>query len=110
MGPVVAELAPREGDVVVSREHGMTGFYASGLDATLRGCGVRSVVIAGVSLNVGVMGTAFEAVNRGYTVVVPTDCVAADPPEYKEPALRYSVRNVAFLSSAAEIAKIWEGT
>lgn len=55
------------------------------------------------------MGTAFEAVNRGYTVVVPTDCVAADPPEYKE-ALRYSVRNVAFPSTAAEIARIWEGT
>jgi nicotinamidase-related amidase len=108
MGPVVAELAPQRGDVVVSREHGMTGFYESGLDATLRNCGVRSVVITGVSLNVGVMGTAFEAVNRGYRVVVPSDCVAADPPEYKEPALRYSIRNVAFLSTAAEIARIWE--
>jgi hypothetical protein len=40
--------------------------------------------------------------------VVPTDCVAADPPEYKEPALRYSVLNVAFLSTAAEITKTWE--
>ena len=34
--------------------------------------------------------------------------LAADPPGYLEPALRYSVRNVAFLSNAAEIAKVWE--
>ncbi len=107
LGDVVAALAPREGDVVVRREHGLTGFYESGLDAFLRNTGVRNVVITGVSVNIGVLGTAIEAVNRGYTVVVPADCVAGDPPEFAEQAMRYAVRNVAFLSSCAEIEAIW---
>lgn len=107
MGEIVAELAPHTGDVVVTREHGMTGFYESGLDAYLRNTGVRTIVLTGVSVNVGIIGTAIEAVNRGYTVVVPRDCVAGDPPEYAEQALRYSIRNIAFLSTRAEIEAIW---
>jgi nicotinamidase-related amidase len=108
VGDIVAGLAPQEGDVVVCREHGMTGFYESGLDAYLRNTGVRTVILTGVSVNIGVMGTAIEAVNRGYTVVVPTDCVAGDPPEYAEAALRYSVRNIAFLSTREEIENTWK--
>ena len=108
MGGVVDALRPQPEDVVVCREHGLTGFYESGLDAYLRNTGVRTVVLTGVSLNLGVLGTAIEAANRGYTVVVPTDCVAADPPEYTDAVLRYSVRNVAFLCSAAEVASAWK--
>ena len=108
VGDIVPEIAPLEGDVVVRREHGMTGFYESGLDAYLRNTGTRTLIITGVSVNIGVLGTAIEAVNRGYTVVVPTDCVAGDPPEYAEAALRYSVRNVAFLSTRAEIEAAWK--
>ncbi|MEZ4215105.1 MAG: isochorismatase family protein [Myxococcota bacterium] len=107
MGPTVAEVAPEPGDVVVAREHGLTGFHESGLDAYLRNTGTRTVVLVGVSVNVGIMGTSIEAVNRGYTVVVATDCVASDPPEYAELALRYSIRNVAFLSTSDEIAAAW---
>jgi nicotinamidase-related amidase len=108
LGDVVEALAPTESDVVVARQHGMTGFFESGLDAYLRNTGVRTLVVTGVSVNIGVLGTAIEAVNRGYTVVVPTDCVAGDPPEYAEQALRYSVRNIAFLSTRAEIETIWK--
>ena len=108
VGDIVAGLAPQDGDVVVCREHGMTGFYESGLDAYLRNTGVDTVILTGVSVNIGVMGTAIEAVNRGYTVVVPTDCVAGDPPEYAEAALRYSVRNIAFLSTREEIESTWK--
>lgn len=107
IGDIVAEVAPKDGDVVIRREHGMTGFYESGLDAYLRNMGTKTIILTGVSVNVGVLGTAIEAVNRGYTVVVPTDCVAGDPPEYAEAALRYSVRNIAFLSTREEIETIW---
>ena len=107
MGDIVAAIAPKDGDVVVEREHGMTAFYESGLDVFLRNTNTRTVVVTGVSVNIGVLGTALEAVNRGYTVVVPTDCVAGDPPEYAEQALRYAVRNIAFLSTLEEIESIW---
>ena len=107
MGDVIDELAPATGDVVLARGHGLTGFSAGGLDAHLRKVGVETVVLTGVSLNIGVLGTAIEAVNHGYTVVVPTDCVASDPPDYAKSVLRNTIRNIALLSTASEVAALW---
>ena len=106
-GPVCREVAPQPGELVIAREHGLTGFYESGLDSYLRNTGVRNIVLGGVSVNLGIFGTAVEAVNRGYAVVVPRDCVAGDPPEFAEQMLRYSLRNIAFLTSAEDIAGVW---
>lgn len=107
IGDVVAELAPEPGDVVIERDQGMTGFHANGLDDYLRNSGVETIVLTGVSVNIGIIGTAIEAVNRGYRVIVPTDCVVGDPPEYGDDALRYTVRNLADLSTSAEIVAHW---
>jgi nicotinamidase-related amidase len=107
-GPIVKELEPQPGDIVIERAHGMSGFYESGLDAFLRNTGVTTVIVAGVSVNVGVMGTTIEAVNHGYSVVVPSDCVAGDPPEYAEQALRYSIRNVAYVTPSSTIFDAWK--
>ena len=104
---VVQEVAPQRGDVVIARSHGMTGFHDTGLDACLRDREARTVIPVGVSLNVGIVGTAIEAVNRGYRVIVPTDCVAADPPEYAEPMLRYTIRNIAYVTQSEAICEAW---
>jgi nicotinamidase-related amidase len=106
-GPVMAPIAPQPADVVFRREQGLTGFFATGLDAYLRNTGVRTVIITGVSLNIAVLGTAIEAMNRGYTVVVPSDCVASDPPEYAETAMRYTMRNIAFVVPSVTIVEHW---
>lgn len=105
---VVKEIAPEPGDIRMPRSHGMSAFFDSGLDPCLRDLGTRSVIPVGVSLNIGLLGTTVEAVNRGYRVIMPSDCVAADPPEYGEQVLRYSIRNLAYLSTSAEIAAIWQ--
>jgi nicotinamidase-related amidase len=107
MGPVMARIAPQPADVVFSREQGLTGFFATGLDPYLRNTGVTTVVVTGVSLNIAVLGTAIEAMNRGYTVVVPTDCVASDPPEYADWAMRYTMRNIAFVVPSSAIVDAW---
>jgi hypothetical protein len=60
-----------------------------------------------VSANVGVIGTSIEALNHGYRLVVATDCIAADPPEFGEQMMRYSYRNIAYLSTSGQIAQIW---
>lgn len=107
-GPVMAGITPRPEDVVFDREQGLTGFYATGLDAYLRNTGVSTVIVTGVSLNIAVLGTAIEAMNRGYTVVVPDDCVASDPPEYAETAMRYTMRNIAFVVPSSRITEYWD--
>src|SRR5512135_3698154 len=41
---VIQPLAPREGDYVVNRFHGVTPFHATELDQLLRNLGVRTIV------------------------------------------------------------------
>jgi nicotinamidase-related amidase len=107
LGEVMPEIAPQPEDIVFRREQGLTGFYATGLDPYLRNTGVTTVVITGVSLNIAVLGTAIEAMNRGYTVVVPNDCIASDPPEYAEIVGRYTLRNIAYVVPSRTITDFW---
>jgi nicotinamidase-related amidase len=104
---VVAELGPEPGDVVLPRSHGMSAFYGTGLDPCLRDLEIRTVIPAGVSLNIGLIGTTIEAVNHGYRVIVPQDCAVGDPPEYGDQVLRYSIRNLAYLATSDQIAEVW---
>jgi len=106
-GPIVAELRPQPGDISIAREQGMTGFYTTPLDAYLRNLGIRTVVLTGVSANIAVNGTAIEAMNLGYRVIVPSDGIAGDPPEYVEQLLRYTIRNVALVAPVQQILDAW---
>ncbi|MCH2169670.1 cysteine hydrolase [Myxococcota bacterium] len=107
---VVKEIDPQPGDVLVSRSHGLSAFYDGGLDPCLRDLQIRTVIPVGVSLNIGLLGTTLEAVNRGYRAIVPADCAAGDPPEYGEQVLRYSMRNLAYLTTSGDIAQIWRSS
>ena len=64
-------------------------------------------MLTGVSLNLGVLGTAIEAVNRGDFVVVPADGVAADSADAAPAILRHSLRPIAWLSTATEVLDAW---
>jgi nicotinamidase-related amidase len=107
-GPIVSQLTPRPEDISITREHGMTGFYTTPLDAYLRNLGIKNVIITGVSANIAVNGTSLEAMNLGYRVIVPSDCIAGDPPEYVEQLLRYTIRNVALVAPVQAILDFWD--
>ncbi len=100
---LVPELGPEPGDYVVPRLHGVTLFHDTELDSLLRSLGARTVVLLGPSLNVGVPGTAVEAVNRGYRVVVPADGVVGVPEEYGEQVLRHTMRMLATVTTCAAV-------
>ncbi len=106
-GEIVEPLRPQDRDIVIRREHGMTGFYTTPLDAYLRNLGVTTVILTGVSANIAVNGTAIEAMNHGYRVIVPTDAIAGDPPEYVEALLRFTIRNVALVAPTQQILEHW---
>lgn len=107
-GPIVAALTPHEGDVVVRRERGMTGFFTTGLDDLLRAAAVKTLIITGVSFNIAVLGTTIEAMGFGYQPIVLSDCVASDPAEYAEWGLRYTIRNLALVTDSAHVIEHWQ--
>jgi nicotinamidase-related amidase len=106
-GPVLAPIAPQPADVVFRREQGVTGFFATGLDQYLRNTDVRTLVVTGVSLNLAVLGTAIEAANRGYSVVVPPDGVAGVPQEYVDAVLRFTVQQIGYTATSQLIRERW---
>jgi nicotinamidase-related amidase len=106
---IVPALGPAESDYVVSRLHGVSPFDGTELDSILRNLGVRTVVATGVSLNVALLGLTFEAVNKGYEVVLPRDAAAGLPPEYVEQLLRHTLDLLATITTAADVVAVWEG-
>jgi nicotinamidase-related amidase len=106
---VVAALGPADSDYVVARLHGVSPFHGTELDSILRSLGVRTVVATGVSLNVALLGLTFEAVNRGYNVVIPRDAVAGTPAEYAEALSKHTLRLLATLTTTAGVIGAWSG-
>ncbi len=105
--PVVSPLEPLPEELVIDRIHGMSSFYGTPLETVLQDRGIKTIVPAGVSLNIGIIATTVEALNRGFRVVVARDCAAGDPPDYAEAVYRNTLNNLAYLSTSAAIAAVW---
>jgi nicotinamidase-related amidase len=104
---VIPDLEPAEGDFLLPRLHGMSPMSDTGLDPLLRNLGVRTVVAAGASLNVGIVALANDAMNRGYFVVVPGDACSASPREYGEAMLRHSFPIISRVTTTEELIGLW---
>ncbi|MEV6669328.1 isochorismatase family protein [Streptomyces sp. NPDC051162] len=96
-----------DADLVVRRLHGLSPLAGTGLDALLRNLGCRTLVITGVSANVAIPNAAFDAVNLGYTAVVPTDAIAGVPADYTAAMIRHTLALVATLTTTEELLRAW---
>lgn len=110
-GTPPTELVPGLGalpdDLVSNRYHGVSPFSGTSLDPWLRNLGVRTVVATGVSVNLGVLGLAIEAVNLGYRVVVPRDTVSGIPADYARDVLDHTFPLIATLTTADNLIGTW---
>ena len=104
---LLPELEAQPGDLGSDRHHGVSPFGRTDLHDRLQSLGVHALVITGVSLNVGIIGTTIEAVNLGYSVVVAADAVAAVPGEYGAAVLANSVSAVGRVCTVDEIIAEW---
>lgn len=72
-------VAPRDGDVVV-RKTRVGAFSTTDLDEQLRGRGIDTLLLAGISTSGVVLSTVRDAADRDYRLVVVSD-LCADPDE-----------------------------
>jgi nicotinamidase-related amidase len=84
---IVPELAPRDGDIVVTKRR-YSGFFGTDLDITLRERGVDTLRLVGDCTNICVLFTAADARNLGYAVEVVRDGVTSFDLEAHADALR----------------------
>jgi nicotinamidase-related amidase len=104
---LVEGLGPEPGDLVSPRLHGVSPFTGTSLDTWLRSLGVRTVVATGVSVNLGVLGLAIEAVNLGYSVVVPRDTVAGIPADYADAVLEQTFPLISTVTTVDALLDSW---
>ena len=93
----------REEDLVVRRLHGLSPLAGTEVDALLRNLGCRTLIVTGVSANVAIPNTVFDAVNRGYTAVVPADAIAGVPSDYTPAMIRNTLSLVATITTTDEL-------
>ncbi len=105
---ICPELRPAPSDLESQRLHGISPFHGTSLDPILRSAGAATVVATGVSLNVGIIGLTIEALNHGYHVVLPTDCVAAHPLDYGRSVIEGTLAQLTTQTTSADLAKCWQ--
>ncbi|MFJ9075361.1 cysteine hydrolase [Streptomyces sp. NPDC102278] len=104
---VAAPIVVAERDLVVRRLHGLSPMAGTDLDALLRNLGVRTLVVTGVSSNIAIPNTVFDAVNLGYRVVVPADAITGVPAAYTAEVIRNALALVATITSTRELLDGW---
>ncbi|MER7396786.1 isochorismatase family protein [Streptomyces sp. NPDC000151] len=105
----IADPVPvSEDDLIVRRLHGLSPIAGTEVDALLRNLGVRNVVVVGVSANVAIPNAVFDAVNLGYTAVVPADAIAGVPAEYTPAMVRNTLSLVATVTSTDAVLTCWK--
>ncbi len=97
------DLVVEPSDIVNQRSHGMAPFTGTTLDATLRGYGIDTVVLSGVSTNIALPGAATEAVALGYNVVLAEDCTAGATPETHEMQITMHLPLLATITDAESV-------
>ena len=73
---IVPELAGHSEDLVVTKRQ-WGAFYGTELDLQLRRRGIRTIVLCGISTNIGVESTARDAYERAYDQLFVEDAMAA---------------------------------
>ncbi len=102
---VVPEIGVTSTDMVLPRHHGLSPFEGTELDSLLRNESINTIVIGGVSVNVAILNLTFDAVNAGYTVVIPRDAVAGTPSHYVDAVFEHTLSLVSTITTTEAVIK-----
>jgi nicotinamidase-related amidase len=105
---LLPELGPEPEDLVLTRTHGLDPMSGTDLDPVLRNLGIRTIVPTGVSVNVAITNLVMDAVNHGYTVVLPRDAVAGLPKAYADAVIDNTLALLAVVVTTDDLLRIWE--
>ena len=84
---LLPELGREPGDVVVTK-HQPNAFYGTDLEIHLTRRGIRTILLGGISTNVGVEATARAAHERGFEQIFIPDVMAAREADLHEHSVR----------------------
>jgi ureidoacrylate peracid hydrolase len=97
---------PRAEDVIVSKSR-FSAFARTGLAELLRGQGIDTLVMAGVTTECCIQASAWAAFEFDFRVILASDACAAYEEELHRHALRALELGGATLAASAELIAIW---
>jgi nicotinamidase-related amidase len=106
---VVPEIGVGPDDLVLPRHSGLSPTYGTETYKLLRNIGIKTVVMAGISVNVAIPVASVEATDEDFDVIIPSDAVAGAPPEYVESVLRNTLGFIATICTVDEVLAGWTG-
>jgi nicotinamidase-related amidase len=101
------EIGVASEDIVLPRYHGVGPMTGTQLDSILRNLGATTIVGVGVSVNIGMTNLAFDAVNRGYQIVMPRDAIAGVPADYADAVIDNTLALVATITTTDAVLAAW---
>lgn len=106
--PQLLELVPElhrfpEDHVLLKRQRG--AFYGTDLEQTLRRRGIQTIILAGVSTNIGVESTAREAYDHRYALVFAHDAMSSTGTELHQFAVENIFPMFGLVRTVDEIAR-----
>jgi nicotinamidase-related amidase len=119
LGPATAQWAPGSAstavlpellaptDLVLPRHHGLFPTLDSELLPVLKGFGVSTIVLAGVSLNLAITHTAGHVTQAGFDLVVPRDAVGGTPQDYAKQVLDNTIAVLGRLTTVDQLIGEW---
>ncbi len=102
----IPELAPQPGEPII-RKFRVDAFIGTPFEYLLRINRVRTIVHTGIATEVGILPTAWHALNTGFFVVVPEDCVGPMVKEHHADAMAF-LRRLTIVTTSGEIRTAWK--
>ena len=99
---IVPTLGPQPGDFVITKRQ-WGAFYGTDLDLQFRRRGITTMILCGISTNIGVESTARFAFEYGYHQIFAEDAMAAMSLEEHTTTITKILPRLGFVRSTAEI-------
>jgi nicotinamidase-related amidase len=94
-------VAPKEGEPVITKRS-VSAFAGSDLANLLSASKITTLLLCGVATNFVIEGTARDAVDRGYNVVIVGDCCASGSQEAHDSALTTALPFLTTITTSEE--------
>jgi nicotinamidase-related amidase len=89
---IMAEVAPKPEDYVINNKKTYSIYLGTDLEMLLKTLGVDTVVLIGINTNTCDLCSSYETVNRGFKLIVISDCVAS---AYGQDLHLFALQNIA---------------
>jgi len=100
------KIAPRDGDFIFEK-HTASIFIGTHFERMMRQRGVKTILLVGISTEIGIASSARDSANRGFYTVVVGDCVSSSDREVHDLTLKILER-VCIVSDSEALIRAWE--